>query len=88
MNKTNDDDKYKEDNSQHQHSNESFMNKTKEEEELIKRLMSMNFKKNVIQYVIDIITLCGWGMIELEKVTKRYQAKINGKHFLLFHKFH
>ena len=26
---------------------------------MIKRLMSMNFKQNVIQYVIDIVTSCG-----------------------------
>ena len=56
MKDTNDDDKYKEENSQRQQCNESFVNKTKEDEALIKQLMSMNFKKNVIQYVIDIVT--------------------------------
>ena len=59
MNNTNDYDEYKEDNLQHQDGNESVINKTKEEEALIKRLMSMNFKQNVIQYVIDIVTSCG-----------------------------
>ena len=59
MKKTNDDEKYKEDNSQHQHGNESVINTTKEEEAWIKRLMSMNFKQNIIQYVIYIVTLCG-----------------------------
>ena len=48
MKNTNDDDKYKEDNLQHQDGNESVINKTKEDEALIKRLMSMNFKQNVI----------------------------------------
>ena len=55
---TNDDDKYKEDNSKHQYGNEhvdnsetsdtlrneSVINTTKKEELLIKRLMNMNFK--------------------------------------------
>ena len=57
--KANDDDEYKEDNLQHQHGNESVIKKTKEEEAFIKRFMSMNFKQNVIQYVIDIVTSCG-----------------------------
>ena len=30
--------------------------------------MSMNFKQNVIQYVIDIVTQCGKKMIELERL--------------------
>ena len=59
MNKTNDDDKYKDNHSQHQDSNKSVINTTKEEKSLIKRLMSMNFKHHVIQYVIDIVTSCG-----------------------------
>ena len=33
--------------------------KKKEYEALIKRLMSMNFKQNSIQYVIGILTSCG-----------------------------
>ena len=45
MKNTNYYDKYKEDNSQNQDGNESVINKTKEEEALIKRLMSMDFKK-------------------------------------------
>ena len=45
MNNTHYYDKYKEDNLQHQDGNESAINKTKEDEALIKRLMSMNFKK-------------------------------------------
>ena len=59
MKKTNDDDKYKVDNSQHQDGNESFINKTKDDKALIKPLISMNFKQNVIKYVIDIVTSCG-----------------------------
>ena len=59
MRNTNDDDEYKEENSQHQEGNESVINRTKEEKALIERLMSMNFKQNVIQYMIDIVTLCG-----------------------------
>ena len=65
--KTNDDDEYKNENSQHQDGNESVINTTKEEEALIKRLITMNFKHHVIQYVIDIVTSCGEKMIELEK---------------------
>ena len=41
--------------------------KTREEEALIIRLMSMDFKQYVIQYVRDIVTSCGKKMIELEK---------------------
>ena len=63
MKNTTDDEKYKEDNSQHQDGNESVINKTKEEEALIKRLMSMNFKQNIIQYVIYIFTSCRGKMI-------------------------
>ena len=59
MKKTNDDDKYKEDTSQHQDSNEIVINTTKEEDALIKRFMSMNFKHHVIQYVMDIVTSLG-----------------------------
>ena len=36
----------------------------------------MNFKHHVIQYVIDIVTLCGGEMIELGK---KIQKKITGK---------
>ena len=56
-------DEYKEDNFQHQHGNESVINKTKEEEELIRRLMSMNFQQKVIQYVIGTVTSCGKKMM-------------------------
>ena len=73
MKDTNDDDEYKEDTQQHQDGNESFdnpetldtsrnesvVNTTKEEEALIKQLMSLNFKHYLIQYVIDIFTSCG-----------------------------
>ena len=83
--KTNDDEKYKDDNSQHQDGNESVINPTKEEEAFIKRLMSINFKRHLIQYVIDIVTSCGESMIESEKEKKKYQENMNGKHLLLFH---
>ena len=53
------DDKYKEENSQHQDGNESVTNKTKAEEAIIKRLIYTNFKQNVTQCVIDIFNLCG-----------------------------
>ena len=59
MNDKNSDDKYKEGNLQHQHGNESVINKTKEEESLIKRFMSMNFQKKVIQYVVGTVTSRG-----------------------------
>ena len=39
--------------------NESVIDTTKEEEASIKRLMTMNFKPQVIQYLIDIVNLCG-----------------------------
>ena len=61
------DDEYKEDNWQHQHGNEIVIKTTKEEEALIKRLMSINFKEHTILYVINVVTLCGGGIIELEK---------------------
>ena len=67
MNNTNYYDKYKEDISQHQDSNKIVINKTKEYESFIKQLTSMNFKQNVIKYVIDIVISCGGKMIELEK---------------------
>ena len=59
MNNKNSDDEYKEENSQHQHGNESVINKTKQEEAFIKRLMSMNFQQKVIHYVIGTVTSCG-----------------------------
>ena len=79
---TNDDDKYKEDTSKHQDGNEivdnpetsdtsrneSVINITKEEAALIKRLMTMNFKHHVIQYVIDMVTSCGEKMIDFGKI--------------------
>ena len=37
--------------------------------------MSMNYKQNVIQYVIDIITSCGEKIIELEKGDKKLPGK-------------
>ena len=70
---TNDDDKYKNETSKHQDGNEcvdnpetsdtlrydSVIKTTNEEEALVKRLMTMNFKHHTIQYVIDIDTLYG-----------------------------
>ena len=38
---------------------DSIITTTKEEEALIQRLMTMNFKYRVIQSVIDIVSLCG-----------------------------
>ena len=74
---------------QHQDGDESVIEKNKEEEEaLIKRLMSMNFKQNDVQYVIDIVTLCGKKMIELEKQNKKFQARMNGKQSMLYHLCH
>ena len=78
---TNNDDEYKEETSKIQEGNESVDNSetsdtlrddsiiktTKEEEALIQRLMTMNFKYHVIQSVIDIVSSCGGGMIKLEK---------------------
>ena len=37
--------------------------------------MTMNFKYHVIQYVIDIVSLCGKQMIELAKEKKIFPAK-------------
>ena len=67
MENKNDDDEYKEDNSQHQHGSESVITKTKEEEALIRRLASMHFQEKFIQYGIGTVTSCGGGIIELEK---------------------
>ena len=78
---TNDDDKYKDDTLKLQDGNECvdnpetsetlrddiFIKTTKEEESLIKWLMTMNLKHHVIQYMIDIVTLCGEKTIEMEK---------------------
>ena len=58
MNNKNSDEKYKEKESQHQHAHESVINKIKEEEALIKLLISMSFQQKVIHYMIDIVTLC------------------------------
>ena len=58
MNNRNIDDKYKEENWQHLDSNESVINKTKEEEELIKQLMSMDCPHKSIHYEIGTITSC------------------------------
>ena len=69
---TNNDDEYKEENSKIQEGNESVDNSetsdtlcddsiietTKKIEALIQRLITMNFKYHVIQYVIDIVSLC------------------------------
>ena len=54
---------------------DSIIKTTKKRKSLIQRLMTMNFKHHVIQYVIDIVTLCGGGMIELEKEKKKIPAK-------------
>ena len=37
--------------------------------------MCMDFKHHVIQYVIDIVTQCGGGIIELEKEKKKVPGK-------------
>ena len=80
MKNTNEDYKYKGDTQQHQYGNEIFdntetidtshnecvINITKEEEALIKWLMSMNLKHHLIQYVIVIVTSCGGKLIELD----------------------
>ena len=58
-NNKNIDEEYKYDNLQHQQSNETVINKTKEEEALIKRLISMNTQRKFIHYVIGTITSCG-----------------------------
>ena len=42
----------------------------------------MNFKQNIIQYVIGIFTSCREKIIALEKKIKKYQAKINSKHLM------
>ena len=47
-----------------------FIKITKEEEALIQRLMTMNFKYHVIQSVIDIVSLCGGRIIGLAKTKK------------------
>ena len=79
MKNTNYDNKYKYDVLKHQDGNEnvdnhetsdsscneSVINTTKEEEVLIKRLMYINFKHHIIQYVIYIVTSCGGKIIEL-----------------------
>ena len=44
--------------------------KPKKEEALVRRLVSLTFKKKVIQYVIGIVTWCGEENIELEKEKK------------------
>ena len=59
INNKNIDGKYKEDNLQHHDSNESVINKTKEEEAFIKQLMSMNFSREVIHYLIGTIISFG-----------------------------
>ena len=70
---TNNDEEYKEKTSKIQEGNEIVDNyetsdtlrddiiikTTKEEEALIQRLMTMDFKYYVIQYVIYIVSLCG-----------------------------
>ena len=75
----NDNDKYKEDTSKLQDSNErvddpktsdtllddSVIKTTKYEEALIQRLMTMNFKHYVMQSMIHIVTLCGGKVVEL-----------------------
>ena len=56
MKNKNDNEEYKEENLQHQNGNGRVINKTKEEEAFIKRLMSMNFQQKFIQYVIGTVT--------------------------------
>ena len=63
INNKNIDDKYTYDNSQDNNSNESVINKTKEEEDLMDRLMSMNFPRKVINDVIGTINSCRGEMI-------------------------
>ena len=57
------DDDQKDDNSQYHNINESFINKTKEEETLMEWLTLINFPRKVINYVIGTIHSCGEGMI-------------------------
>ena len=57
----------------------------KNKKSLIKRLMTMKFKHHVIQYVIDIVTLCGGEMKELGKYINKSQQNIKGKYPLIFH---
>ena len=96
---TNDDNKYKEDTSKHQDSNESVdntktsdtfnnesvINTIKKEEAWIKRLITMNIKLHVIQYEIDIVTLCGEKWHNWKKIITKYHTKINCKYLILFH---
>ena len=81
QNNTNYDDEYKEETSKLQDGNESVDNSetldtlcddsiiktTKEEESLIQRLMTMNFKFHVIKSVLKIVSLCGEKMIESKR---------------------
>ena len=72
---TNDYDKYKEDNSQHQDSNKSVINTTKEEQALIKGFMSMDFKHHIILYVKDIVTFCGKKWLNWNNKRRKKQGK-------------
>ena len=40
----------------------------------------MNFKHHAIQYVIDVVTLCGGNDRIGKKKRKKYHARINGRH--------
>ena len=59
VNDKNIDDEYKYDNSPDNNSNGSVINKTKEEEAFMERLIQMSFPREVINYVIGTITSCG-----------------------------
>ena len=86
----NDDDEYKEDTSKYQDGNkhvdnpetsdtlrgDSVIKIAKEQKALIKRLMTMNFKHNVIQSGIDIVTLCGGKWYNWRKKPAKYKWEI------------
>ena len=57
------DNEYKYENLEDHNSNESVINKTKEEEAFIKMLMSMNFPLKVVNSVIGNISSCKKQMI-------------------------
>ena len=75
MNNKDIDDKYKDEHSQYQNSNESVINKTKEEESLIECLMLMNLPSKVVNDVIGNISSCRKNMIESLKENKKLQSK-------------
>ena len=65
INNKDNDDEYKYDNSQNHNINESFINKTEEEETLIEIFMPMNLPRKVVNYVIGTISSFGKNIIEL-----------------------